>query len=161
MASTLRLVESHETEAPAQKRSRTHGDLPAAMAGADNNPSAAKARIKFDSLPTVLRAVVSDASDNGITIEAELPWLTVGTALQADCPNGVEYTARVHSFDLDVTGSGAARLRIFAALSAPAQPHAAAPPSKRPRQPTRPRLRRLLAFGAFVATATLLCAGVG
>jgi hypothetical protein len=160
MASTSRLVESRETEEPARKRSRTDDQLPAVMAGAEN-ANGAKARIKFDSLPTVLRAVVSDASDVGITIEAELPWLSVGTALHADCPNGVEYTARVQSFDLDVTGSGAARLRIFAALSAPAQPPADPKPSKRPRQPTRPGLRRLLAFGAFVAMATLLCSGVG
>jgi hypothetical protein len=104
---------------------------------------------------------VSDVSDIGITIEAELPWLAVGTALQADCPNGVEYTARVHSFDLDVTGTGAARLRIFAALSAPDEPQADPPSSKCPRQPTRPYLRRLLALGAFVLAATLLCAGVG
>jgi hypothetical protein len=160
MASTLRLVESHETEGRVEKRSRTHDDLPAAMASTDN-PQSAKARIKFDSLPTVLRAVVSDASDIGITIEAELPWLSVGTALHADCPNGVEYTAHVQSFDLDVTGSGTARLRIFAALSAPDQTRAAVPSNERPRQPTRPRLRRLLAFGAFLAAATLLCSGVG
>jgi hypothetical protein len=160
MASTLRLVESHETQGPQEKRSRTQDDLPAAMASTDN-PQSAKARIKFDSLPTALRAVVSDATDVGITIEAELPWLSVGTGLHTDCPNGLEYTAHVQSFDLDVTGSGTARLRIFAALSAPGQTRADVPTNRRPRQPTRPRLRRLLAFGAFVATATLLCAGVG
>jgi hypothetical protein len=159
MASTLRLVESRETEEPAPKRSHTQDSLPAATAEADNTDGA-KARIKFDSLPTALRAVVRDASEMGITIEAELPWLSVGTAVHADCPNGVAYTARVHSFELDVTGSGTARLRIFAAPSGQEQGQVDLA-SRHPRRPTRPQLRRLLAVGAFVATATLLCAGVG
>jgi len=158
MASTLRLVESRETKGPTEKRSRTSDDLPVACSEATSG--GAKARIKFESLPTALRAVVSDASDIGITIEAELPWLSVGTALHADCPNGVEYTARVHSFDLDVSGSGAARLRIFAALAAPDQA-LAPPPERRPRQRTRSRLRRLLSFGVLAVTAALLCSGAG
>ena len=53
----------------------------------------------------------------GIPIEAELPWLAVGTALDAEWPEGAQQSGRVHSFDVDVTTAGSARLRIFADLS--------------------------------------------
>jgi hypothetical protein len=157
MAPIARFIESAESEAPAWERSRTHDELPAVASVAESR-GAAKARIKFESLPTLLRAVVSDVSGGGITIQAELPWLSVGTAVHADCPDGVAYDARVHHFDIEVTDSGAARLRIFAALS-PEQP-LDAPEALRPRQPTRPRVRRALAFAAFVAIG-LLCSSLG
>jgi hypothetical protein len=152
MANIARDVESAETVTPPQERSRTHDELPAVA-----ESGAAKARIKLESLPALLRAVVSGVSDTGITIEAELPWLAVGTAVHADCPDGVGYDARVQRFDLDVTSSGAARLRIFAALSSE-QP--GAPEAHRPRHATRPRVRRAFALAAFMAIA-LLCSSLG
>jgi hypothetical protein len=117
-----------------------------------------KARIKFESLPTVLTAMVSDVSSVGITIEADLPWLSVGGSVKANCPDGLEYTARVQSFDIDVTAAGAARLRIFAALSEPA----ASTTTITARPPARStRWRRLLAFGLFLAAAFLCSSAMG
>ena len=52
-------------------------------------------------------------------IEAELPWLTVGSEIQAEMPDGREKAGRVHWFGMDATSAGgAARLRIFVDLSA-------------------------------------------
>jgi hypothetical protein len=122
----------------------------------------APARIKLESLPALLRAVVSGVSDAGITIEAELPWLSVGTAVHADCPDGVAYDARVQRFDIEVTGAGTARLRIFAALPTDQPALAAAPQASEAVDHTtpRPHVRRAFAFAAFLAMA-LLCSSLG
>jgi hypothetical protein len=117
-----------------------------------------KARIKFESLPTVLSAMVSEVSSVGITIEADLPWLSVGTRVLANCPDGIEYTARVQSFDVDVTTAGAARLRIFAALSEPTG--STAKVAARPPAPST-RGRRLLEFGLLLAAAILCSSAMG
>jgi hypothetical protein len=136
MATIVRLVHPKRTVVSAQGR-------PA-------DPASGRARIKLESLPAALSAVVSDVSSAGITIEADLPWLSVGTSVCANCPDGVEYTARVQSFDIDLTPSGSARLRIFAALSPDGQAVAA------PRRDRGSRWRRLLIFGAFLAAAAVL-----
>jgi hypothetical protein len=158
MASIECVDDSAQPQASVRERPRTHDELPA-VASVSESRGAATARIKLESLPTLLRAVVSDLSDGGITIEAELPWLSVGTAVHAECPDGLAYDARVHHFDIDVTGSGTARLRIFAARS-PEQPPLDAPEAELPWQPTQPRLRPGLAFAAFAAMA-LLCSSLG
>src|SRR5512146_1104815 len=74
-------------------------------------------RIKLGELPAPLRAVVRDESHGGILIEAELPWLTVGSAVQAEFSDGREKAGRVHWFGVDATSAGSARLRIFVDLS--------------------------------------------
>jgi hypothetical protein len=75
-------------------------------------------RIKLGALPAPLRAIVRDESHGGILIEAELPWLTVGSEIQAEFPDGREKAGRVHWFGVDATRAGSARLRIFVDLSA-------------------------------------------
>jgi hypothetical protein len=74
-------------------------------------------RIKLGDLPAPLRAVVRDESHGGLLIEAELPWLTVGSAVQAEFTDGREKAGRVHWFGVDATRAGSARLRIFVDLS--------------------------------------------
>src|SRR5437660_750191 len=75
-------------------------------------------RIKLEALPASLRAVVRDQSHGGILIEAELPWLTVGSKVEAEFPDGKQQAGRVHWFGVDATRAGSARLRIFVDLSA-------------------------------------------
>jgi hypothetical protein len=53
----------------------------------------------------------------GIAIEAELPWLAIGTALDLELPDGGQRGGRIQSFEVDVTPTGSACLRIFADLS--------------------------------------------
>jgi hypothetical protein len=79
-------------------------------------------RIKLGDLPAPLRAVVRDESNGGILIEAELPWLTVGSAVQAEFTDGREKSGRVHWFGVDATRAGSARLRIFVDLSSHSEP---------------------------------------
>ena len=79
-------------------------------------------RIKLGELPAPLRAVVRDESHGGILIEAELPWLTVGSAVQAEFTDGREKAGRVHWFGVDATRAGSARLRIFVDLSSESTP---------------------------------------
>lgn len=79
-------------------------------------------RIKLGELPAPLRAVVRDESHGGILIEAELPWLTVGSAVQAEFTDGREKAGRVHWFGVDATQAGSARLRIFVDLSSESTP---------------------------------------
>lgn len=109
-------------------------------------------RIKLESLPTPLRAIVRDRSEGCITIEAELPWLSIGTILHADCDDGREHIGHVQSFDVEVTPKGSARLLIFASLSPTASLPAAIP---RPRTATRPR------WWPFLAVTVLALAGAG
>jgi hypothetical protein len=136
MANILRLVNPKRTVVSAGGRPPAHPD--------------GKARIKLESLPAALSAVVSAVSSAGITIEADLPWLSVGTSVRANCPDGVEYSAHVQSFDIDLTPAGSARLRIFAALSPNGQAVAA------PRRDRGSRWQRLLIFGLFLAAAAVL-----
>jgi hypothetical protein len=73
--------------------------------------------MKLGALPAPLRSIVRDESHGGMLIEAELPWLTVGSEIQAEFPDGREKAGRVHWFGVDATSAGSARLRIFVDLS--------------------------------------------
>src|SRR5689334_1504317 len=106
---TLRLVEPHESPAPAET----------------GQPETVP--IRLESLPAPLRAVVRDQPDGSLRIEAELPWLAVGTVVHAGPPGGAERSAQVQDFDVEVTDGGSARLVILTATSpAGAAPAAAA-----------------------------------
>src|SRR5437868_2332270 len=100
----------------------TRGRLARVLATVRREPTGARptthVRIKLGALPAPLRAVVRDESHGGILIEAELPWLTVGSAVQAEFSDGREKAGRVHWFGVDATRVGSARLRIFVDLSA-------------------------------------------
>src|SRR3954464_1238369 len=100
----------------------TRGRLSRVLAAARREPTGMRptipVRIKLGELPAALRAVVRDESQGGILIEAELPWLTVGSHVQAEFPDGREKAGRVHWFGVDATSAGSARLRIFVDLSA-------------------------------------------
>jgi hypothetical protein len=99
----------------------TRGRLSRVLAAVRREPTGARptrpVRIKLGDLPAPLRAVVRDESHGGILIEAELPWLTVGSAVQAEFSDGREKAGRVHWFGVDATRAGSARLRIFVDLS--------------------------------------------
>lgn len=100
-------------------------------------------RIKLGDLPAPLRAVVRDESHGGILIEAELPWLTVGSDVQAEFADGREKTGRVHWFGVDATRVGSARLRIFVDLSSSADAGAERPtnlPDLGDLRPARPSI---------------------
>src|SRR6059058_4607142 len=99
----------------------TRGRLARVLAAVRREPTGARpttqVRVKLDALPAPLRAVVRDESHGGILIEAELPWLTVGSEVQTEFPDGREKAGRVHWFGVDATHAGSARLRIFVDLS--------------------------------------------
>jgi hypothetical protein len=96
-----------------------------AAGASGHTPAPRDVRVKLDSLPMPLLMAVRDESDTGIAIEAELPWLSVGTALNLQLPNSVQRIGRIQSFDIGVTPPGSACLRIVADL-APADPADAA-----------------------------------
>ena len=99
----------------------TRGRLARVLSAVRGEPTGARpttnVRIKLAALPAPLRAVVRDESHGGILIEAELPWLTVGSDIQAEFPDGREKGGRVHWFGVDATRAGSARLRIFVDLT--------------------------------------------
>jgi hypothetical protein len=109
--------------------------------------------IRLESLPTPLRAVVRDHGEGGLRIEAELPWLSVGTVVHAAGADGAERTGRVLSFDVELTGEGSARLLIFAGLEGAEVPVADAPVrTHQPRAARRsPLLIAALVLGAAVS----------
>jgi hypothetical protein len=110
-------------------------------------------RIKLESLPAPLRARIRERSESAITMEAELPWLAVGTAMHAGTSDGIEHAGHVQSFDVEVTSSGTARLLIFADLTAAGAPIAAPPPAAGPRV-VRSWRRPILAAAALLAAAS-------
>jgi hypothetical protein len=79
-------------------------------------------RVRLESHPVPLRVAAGAHWATGIAIEAELPWLAIGTALDLELPDGGQRGGRIQSFEVDVTSTGSACLRIFADLS----PHAVA-----------------------------------
>lgn len=99
----------------------TRGRLARVLSAVRGEPTGARpttnVRIKLGALPGPLRAVVRDESHGGILIEAELPWLSVGSDIQAEFPDGREKAGRVHWFGVDATRAGSARLRIFVDLA--------------------------------------------
>jgi hypothetical protein len=100
----------------------TRGRIARVLSTVRREPTGARpttnVRIKLGALPAPLRAIVRDESHGGILLEAELPWLTVGSEIQAEFPDGREKAGRVHWFGVDATRAGSARLRIFVDLSA-------------------------------------------
>ena len=104
----------------------TRGRLARVLSAVRREPTGARpttnVRIKLGALPAPLRAIMRDESHGGMLIEAELPWLTVGSEIQAEFPDGREKSGRVHWFGVDATRAGSARLRIFVDLSSPNAP---------------------------------------
>ena len=74
-------------------------------------------RIRLASLPAPLRAVARDQSEEGLILEAELPWLKLGSEISAELGPGQTRTGRVRWVGLDLTRAGAARLRILVDLT--------------------------------------------
>jgi hypothetical protein len=121
----------------------TRGRLSRVLAAVRGEPTGARptkpVRIKLGDLPAPLRAVVRDESHGGILIEAELPWLTVGSEVQAEFSDGREKAGRVHWFGVDATRAGSARLRIFVDLSSADAPNSTQLPDVTAFAPPRPR----------------------
>jgi hypothetical protein len=138
---TLRLIKKSESSAPAGGESVSSPS--ATTSGPETVP------IRFESLPTPLRAVVREQPDGALRIEAELPWLAVGTVVHGSPPGGVERTAEVSSFDLEVTSGGSARLVV---LTAPSGTVRSPAPARSP-APKRRLLKVLLATLAIGAAA--------
>src|SRR5205823_6360776 len=69
--------------------------------------------IHLPSLPAPLRAVARDQTDRGLMLEAELPWLTLGSEIVAELSPERAVEGTVRWVGLDVTRAGHARLRIF------------------------------------------------
>lgn len=138
----------------------TRGRLARVLSAVRGEPTGARpttnVRIKLGALPAPLRAVVRDESHGGLLIEAELPWLTVGSDIQAEFPDGREKGGRVHWFGVDATRAGSARLRIFVDLT----PASAPGPTQLPDvdQLVRPRPKR---SAWAVATMVLLIVASG
>ncbi len=70
-------------------------------------------RIHLASLPAPLRAVARDQTAEGIMLEAELPWLKLGSEVTTELSADRACTGLVRWVGLDVTRSGSARLRIY------------------------------------------------
>jgi hypothetical protein len=118
-----------------------------AAAADSTTPAPSAVRVRLDSLPVPLRVTAVDQSAEGIAFEAELPWLAVGTKLDVQLPSGAHQTAWIHSFDMGVTPTGSARLRIFAEFS-----------------PTKRKVRRAPSASwplAFVVGVSMVGASIG
>lgn len=74
-------------------------------------------RIHLPSLPAPLRATARDLTERGVMIEAELPWLRLGSAVTTELSADRACDGKVQWIGLDVTRAGAARLRIFVDLA--------------------------------------------
>src|SRR5262245_34727728 len=74
-------------------------------------------RIHLPSLSAPLRASARDLSELGIMVEAELPWLRLGSPVTTELSPERAADGRVQWIGLDVTRAGAARLRIFVDLA--------------------------------------------
>jgi len=87
-----------------------------------------KVRIKLAGLPAPLRAVARDLSEQGVMLEAELPWLKLGSAVTTEVTQGRERVGRLKWVGIDVAPSGAARLRISVDFTADGAAATASPP---------------------------------
>jgi PilZ domain len=74
-------------------------------------------RIHLPSLSAPLRASARDLTERGVMIEAELPWLRLGSQVTTELSSDRACDGRVQWIGLDVTRSGSARLRIFVDLT--------------------------------------------
>src|SRR5262249_11480553 len=87
-----------------------------------------KVRIKLGALPAPLRAVARDLNEQGVMLEAELPWLKLGSVVTTEIAPGRVRSGRMRWVGIDVAPSGVARLRIsvdFAGAQAGPAPGAA------------------------------------
>jgi uncharacterized protein (TIGR02266 family) len=126
-------------------------------------------RIRLPSLTSPLRAVARDETEDGLMLEAELPWLRLGSPVTAELGPDTTRYGLVSWVGLDVTRGGAARLRIAIDLNAsvdgPAASHPVpvAAPFHSGEHSVAPRRRRwpwvmatLVAAGAAFAGAWFL-----
>jgi hypothetical protein len=153
---TLRLIKPHEPAVPsATGLESQQGEFPQESTWTDGSARRGDTRIRLDSLPTPLRAAVREQSEQSVTIEAELPWLSIGTALHVDSADGTERSGCVRSFDVEVTSAGSARLLIFATTGP-----SSAPAGERPKKPRRSanRRRTSLLIAALVVAAAIIVA---
>jgi hypothetical protein len=74
-------------------------------------------RIHLPSLPAPLRATARDLTERGVMIEAELPWLRLGSPVTTELSADRACDGKVQWIGLDVTRAGSARLRIFVDLA--------------------------------------------
>jgi PilZ domain len=74
-------------------------------------------RIHLPSLSAPLRASARDLTERGVMLEAELPWLRLGSQVTTELSPERACEGRVQWIGLDVTRSGSARLRIFVDLA--------------------------------------------
>lgn len=74
-------------------------------------------RIHLPSLSAPLRASARDLTERGVMIEAELPWLRLGSQVTTELSADRACDGRVQWIGLDVTRAGSARLRIFVDLT--------------------------------------------
>jgi hypothetical protein len=133
-------------------------------------------RIRLPGLPSALRAVARDLTSAGVTLEAELPWLRLGSSVSTEVSPGMAKVGSMRWVGIDVAHDGTARLRISVDFAAgapderfassaqvpvvvepgerPAAPAPSAPPAVAAREPARPpprkRRRWRLLLGAAV-----------
>jgi hypothetical protein len=80
-------------------------------------PAGQQVRIRVDGLASPLRALAREISSECITLEAELPWLRLDSAVSTELgPHDVR-NGRVRWMGVDVGPSGTARLRISVDVS--------------------------------------------
>lgn len=143
----------------------TRGRLARVLAAARREPTGTtptiSVRIKLESLPAPLRAVVRDQSHGGILLEAELPWLTVGSQVETEFPDGKQQVGRVHWFGVDATRAGSARMRIFVDLSGRAARNGRIPDPEPVHGEARVPRWRALAIAAVIGAAAAVGYFVG
>jgi len=127
--------------------------------GTSANPTRRELRIRLPSLPSPLRAVARDQTDRGLMLEAELPWLTLGSEIVAELSPDRAVEGTVRWVGLDVTRAGHARLRIFVEVAGDDQPLVEAPPEPAMLPAPQPRRPPLLMTALAVAGAMALAAG--
>lgn len=74
-------------------------------------------RIHLPALNAPLRATARDLTERGVMLEAELPWLRLGSPVTTELSADRACDGRVQWIGLDVTRAGSARLRIFVDLA--------------------------------------------
>jgi hypothetical protein len=74
-------------------------------------------RIHLPSLSAPLRASARELNDAGVMIEADLPWLRLGSPVTAELSPERACDGHVSWIGLDVTRAGSARLRMFVDFS--------------------------------------------
>jgi hypothetical protein len=111
--------------------------------------------MKLQGLSAPMRAMAREQGHDGVLLEAELPWLTLGSKVETEIEAGRVVTGTVRWVGLDVTPRGSARLRILVGeATAPILVEKTAPverPVWRPSSSRRP-LSRWLVAAAFLLT---------